>query len=398
MLEDDDGGRCKDVQTALLAVFAGCRAAHMVQPRGRDGIVPSPSSDPPSSNDDYDDPIGIMTKDDTSPVTIGDYAAQAAVLHILNTTTFGTTTSNDDDAYIAEEGSDALLGIIRQQRRQQHHSSSSSSSSSSSTFSSTHSRKENSVIENILHVTNRATAGLLIEEGPTTTTTTTTTYKKSIPTVESLLDVIDHRGRGDDGDVDGSRKRRRVWCLNPIDGTKGFLRGRISGGQYCVALALMEDGIPIIGILGCPNMPTTNTYTSSSTSTSTSSIPQYGHWSEDEIILFDKAEEENRKNEMHVDDDDDDRSFALFSSMPKRGCVFLAVRGYGCYEVSLHELEKHYLGNERKRNIPSDGNPSDKKWRSHNYCGQDCKLPHQRPKIMTLMHDQIMLFPMANSV
>jgi hypothetical protein len=27
----------------------------------------------------------------------------------------------------------------------------------------------------------------------------------------------------------------------------------------------------------------------------------------------------------------------------------------------LHELEKHYLGNERKRNIPSDGNPSDKK-------------------------------------
>ena len=220
-------------------------------------------------------------------------------------------------------------------------------------------------------MTNRATAGLLIEAGPRTTTTTTTN-KKSIPTVQSLLDIIDHRGRGDDDDgddvdvdvVDGSRKRRRVWCLDPIDGTKGYLRGRMAGGQYCVALALIEDGIPIIGILGCPNMPTaTNTYTSTSTSTYTStSIPQYGHWSEDEIMLFDEAEEENRKNEIHDDDDDDDDgSFALFSSMPKRGCVFLAVRGYGCYEVSLHELEKHYLGNERKRNIPSDGNPSDKK-------------------------------------
>jgi 3'-phosphoadenosine 5'-phosphosulfate (PAPS) 3'-phosphatase len=192
-----------------------------------------------------------MTKDDASPVTIGDYAAQAAVLHILNATTFGTTTSNDDDAYIAEEGSDALLGIIqrqqrrrRQQQQQQQHS-----SSSSSTFSSTHGRKENSVIENILHVTNRATAGLLIEAGPRTTTTTTTTNKKSIPTVQSLLDIIDHRGRGDDDDgddvdvdvVDGSRKRRRVWCLDPIDGTKGYFT-RTYGGRTVLRCIGIDRG------------------------------------------------------------------------------------------------------------------------------------------------------------
>jgi HAL2 family 3'(2'),5'-bisphosphate nucleotidase len=39
--------------------------------------------------------------------------------------------------------------------------------------------------------------------------------------------------------------------LDPIDGTKGFLRKE----QYCVALALLEDGIPTIGILACPNLP-----------------------------------------------------------------------------------------------------------------------------------------------
>ena len=40
----------------------------------------------------------------------------------------------------------------------------------------------------------------------------------------------------------------RYWLLDPIDGTKGFLRG----GQYAVALALMVDGQAQIGVLGCP--------------------------------------------------------------------------------------------------------------------------------------------------
>ncbi|MBI5095554.1 MAG: 3'(2'),5'-bisphosphate nucleotidase [Candidatus Hydrogenedentes bacterium] len=40
----------------------------------------------------------------------------------------------------------------------------------------------------------------------------------------------------------------RFWTLDPIDGTKGFLRG----GQYAVALALIEDGRVQIGALGCP--------------------------------------------------------------------------------------------------------------------------------------------------
>ena len=43
----------------------------------------------------------------------------------------------------------------------------------------------------------------------------------------------------------------RFWTIDPIDGTKGFLRNE----QYAVALALIEDGEPILGILGCPNYP-----------------------------------------------------------------------------------------------------------------------------------------------
>lgn len=45
--------------------------------------------------------------------------------------------------------------------------------------------------------------------------------------------------------------RGRFWVLDPIDGTKGFLRL----DQYAVALALVEDGVPVLGVLGCPNLP-----------------------------------------------------------------------------------------------------------------------------------------------
>jgi 3'(2'), 5'-bisphosphate nucleotidase len=43
---------------------------------------------------------------------------------------------------------------------------------------------------------------------------------------------------------------QRFWTLDPIDGTKGFLRGE----QYAVALALVVDGQVELGVLGCPNL------------------------------------------------------------------------------------------------------------------------------------------------
>lgn len=45
--------------------------------------------------------------------------------------------------------------------------------------------------------------------------------------------------------------RPRFWTLDPIDGTKGFLRK----DQYAISLALIIGGQIQIGVLGCPNMP-----------------------------------------------------------------------------------------------------------------------------------------------
>ncbi len=44
------------------------------------------------------------------------------------------------------------------------------------------------------------------------------------------------------------RPEGRFWALDPIDGTKGFLRG----DQYAVALALLEAGRVVVAALGCP--------------------------------------------------------------------------------------------------------------------------------------------------
>jgi 3'(2'), 5'-bisphosphate nucleotidase len=42
----------------------------------------------------------------------------------------------------------------------------------------------------------------------------------------------------------------RFWTIDPIDGTKGFLRNE----QYAVALALIVDGQVVVAALACPNL------------------------------------------------------------------------------------------------------------------------------------------------
>ena len=46
----------------------------------------------------------------------------------------------------------------------------------------------------------------------------------------------------------------RFWTLDPIDGTKGFLRR----DQYAISLALIIDGELELGVLGCPNLGSKN--------------------------------------------------------------------------------------------------------------------------------------------
>ena len=62
-------------------------------------------------------------------------------------------------------------------------------------------------------------------------------------TEAEVLDAIDlgnHDGSGD-----------AYWTLDPVDGTKGFLRGQ----QYAIALAWIERGAVVHGVMGSPNLP-----------------------------------------------------------------------------------------------------------------------------------------------
>jgi 3'(2'), 5'-bisphosphate nucleotidase len=125
-----------------------------------------------------------LTKEDRSPVTVADYAAQAVVGRAL-------AEIFPNDLMTAEEDSSALR------------------------------HPQNAPLMEMV-------AGFVQREGQPATP-------------EQICNWIDH-GRIDSG--------RRFWTLDPIDGTKGFLRSE----QYAVALALVVDGQVQVGVLGCPNL------------------------------------------------------------------------------------------------------------------------------------------------
>jgi len=140
---------------------------------------------------------GTVSKDDKSPVTIGDFGAQALIISALQA-------SFPQDEIVAEEEADTL--------------------------------RDDAALQDTVwgfvrptELTDAAAEHLL--GGP-------------IKDVGSMLDLID-LGKSKGGN------KGRIWAIDPIDGTKGFLRG----GQYAVCLALMVDGDVKVGVLGCPNLP-----------------------------------------------------------------------------------------------------------------------------------------------
>ncbi|EKM51463.1 uncharacterized protein PHACADRAFT_187961 [Phanerochaete carnosa HHB-10118-sp] len=144
-----------------------------------------------------------LLKEDESPVTIGDYSAQAVIGTVL-------CRAFPDDPIVGEEDAAYLRserGVAMRKR--------------------------------IVELTNEAfTAPLQLGEkewglGPS--------YAQS---PEQIMDIIDR------GSYSGGRTGR-FWTLDPIDGTKGFLRGE----QYAVCLALIKDARVELGVMGCPNLP-----------------------------------------------------------------------------------------------------------------------------------------------
>jgi len=84
---------------------------------------------------------------------------------------------------------------------------------------------------------------LRVEEGIATLDQITGFVRSAIPdtTPEEVCNLID-RGSGEPPET--------FWTLDPIDGTKGFLRRE----QYAVALALIRNGKVELGVLGCPEL------------------------------------------------------------------------------------------------------------------------------------------------
>jgi 3'-phosphoadenosine 5'-phosphosulfate (PAPS) 3'-phosphatase len=129
------------------------------------------------------------TKDDKTPVTVADLSVQALIIDSLST-------AFPNDRFIAEEDS----GLVR----------------------------TNADIRNtVLSILRSATGDTW--------------------SADRLYAALDK------GSKDGPKTpsvEQRVWVLDPIDGTKGFLRGE----HCCTGLGLLIDGRTALSVLGCPNL------------------------------------------------------------------------------------------------------------------------------------------------
>lgn len=43
---------------------------------------------------------------------------------------------------------------------------------------------------------------------------------------------------------------KRIWIVDPIDGTRGFAK---KNGEFCIMVALVEDGVPVLGVVHDPS-------------------------------------------------------------------------------------------------------------------------------------------------
>lgn len=69
---------------------------------------------------------------------------------------------------------------------------------------------------------------------------------------QELAETWPHPILSEEGDENPWSQRQhwdRFWLVDPLDGTKDFLAGT---GEFCVNIALIERGIPVIGVIAAP--------------------------------------------------------------------------------------------------------------------------------------------------
>ena len=144
---------------------------------------------------------GSLSKDDRSPVTIGDFGAQALIISAIRHNFPG-------DMIVGEENAASLRAVDKAPLRDQ--------------------------IWNLVRSTSLQDAAAEDELGG------------AVGSSDAMLDLLDLGA--------GTGATARYWTVDPIDGTKGFLRG----GQYAVCVGLVVDGAAQLGVLACPNLPLDN--------------------------------------------------------------------------------------------------------------------------------------------
>ena len=69
----------------------------------------------------------------------------------------------------------------------------------------------------------------------------------------SGVPVLSEEGEPEAADRSGWR---RFWCVDPLDGTKEFVKGSqdppVRSGEFTVNVALVEDGAPVLGVVHVP--------------------------------------------------------------------------------------------------------------------------------------------------
>lgn len=75
-------------------------------------------------------------------------------------------------------------------------------------------------------------------------------------------------------DLGCGKPEGRFWTLDPVDGTKGFLRGE----QYAVALALLNQGQVKVSVLGCPHLSMEGSFEKDGPGTLTAAVHGAGAW------------------------------------------------------------------------------------------------------------------------
>jgi 3'(2'), 5'-bisphosphate nucleotidase len=180
-----------EVRCAVAAVAQACRLTDNVQ-----RIMAAAASSNTTTTSPTLDNL-MLAKSDASPVTIADFGAQCIInRHLLAAFPDDAVVAEEDSAELRAGGAAMLADVVANVNAVLSSTSSSSSSSSSSL------------------------------------------------TADEVCAAIDHGDSLNDGGGKG-----RIWTIDPIDGTKGFLRI----AQYAVCLGLLVDGMPTVGVLGCPS-------------------------------------------------------------------------------------------------------------------------------------------------